>query len=112
MIRWMGAVGRFWYEFVVGDDWRIATGVVAALGITALLASNNRPARLVDRGCRCVGSVAAEHPKSGQATTHSVVAGYIACSQHFLSRSSKTLGTKEKWRHGYTSLPRLCLSFT
>ena len=38
MIRWMGAVGRFWYEFVVGDDWRIATGVVAALGITALLA--------------------------------------------------------------------------
>jgi hypothetical protein len=34
----MGAVGRFWYEFVVGDDWRISTGVVAALGITALLA--------------------------------------------------------------------------
>jgi hypothetical protein len=34
----MGAVGRFWYEFIVGDDWRIATGVVAALGITALLA--------------------------------------------------------------------------
>ncbi len=38
MIRWMGAVGRFWYEFIVGDDWRIATGVVAALGITAFLA--------------------------------------------------------------------------
>jgi hypothetical protein len=33
----MGAVGRFWYEFIVGDDWRIAAGVVAALGITALL---------------------------------------------------------------------------
>jgi hypothetical protein len=38
VIRWMEAVGRFWYEFVVGDDWRISTGVVAALGITALLA--------------------------------------------------------------------------
>ncbi len=38
MIRWMGAVGRFWYEFIIGDDWRMATGVVAALGITALLA--------------------------------------------------------------------------
>jgi hypothetical protein len=38
VIRWMGAVGRFWYEFIIGDDWRIATGVVAALGITALLA--------------------------------------------------------------------------
>jgi hypothetical protein len=38
VIRWMGAVGRFWYEFIIGDDWRIATGVVAALGITALSA--------------------------------------------------------------------------
>ena len=24
----------FWYEFVVGDDWRIAAGVVAALAAT------------------------------------------------------------------------------
>jgi len=28
------AFGRFWYDFVVGDDWRIAVGVVAALAIT------------------------------------------------------------------------------
>jgi hypothetical protein len=27
----MRAFGRFWYEFVVGDDWRIALGVVAVL---------------------------------------------------------------------------------
>jgi len=26
------------WDFVVGDDWRIAIGVVAALGLTALLA--------------------------------------------------------------------------
>lgn len=26
---------RFWYEFVVGDDWRIAAGVVVALALTA-----------------------------------------------------------------------------
>jgi hypothetical protein len=26
------------WEFVVGDDWRTAVGVVAALGLTALLA--------------------------------------------------------------------------
>jgi hypothetical protein len=24
----------FWYDFVVGDDWRIAVGVVAALALT------------------------------------------------------------------------------
>jgi hypothetical protein len=26
--------GAFWYDFVVGDDWRVAVGVVAALGLT------------------------------------------------------------------------------
>jgi len=34
----VGTFWRFWYKFMVGDDWRIAMGVVAALGITALLA--------------------------------------------------------------------------
>jgi len=29
---------RFWYDFIVGDDWTIAAGVVAALAVTALLA--------------------------------------------------------------------------
>lgn len=29
---------RFAWEFVVGDDWRIAAGVVAALALTALVA--------------------------------------------------------------------------
>jgi hypothetical protein len=27
----------FWYDFVVGDDWRIAAAVVIALAVTALL---------------------------------------------------------------------------
>jgi hypothetical protein len=31
---------RFWYDFVVGDDWTIAAGVVVALVVTALLAHN------------------------------------------------------------------------
>ena len=30
---------RFWYEFVVGDDWRVAVGVGAAIGLTAVLSS-------------------------------------------------------------------------
>jgi hypothetical protein len=29
---------RFLWEFVIGDDWRIAAGVVVALGITAAVA--------------------------------------------------------------------------
>ena len=36
-MRYVAAFGRFWWEFVVGEDWRIAAGVVAALAVGALL---------------------------------------------------------------------------
>jgi hypothetical protein len=29
--------GRFWWDFIVGDDWKIAAGVVAALLFGAVL---------------------------------------------------------------------------
>jgi hypothetical protein len=29
--------GRFWWDFVVGDDWRAAVGVVVGIGLTAAL---------------------------------------------------------------------------
>jgi hypothetical protein len=32
------AVGRFWWDFVVGDDPLVAAGVVAAIGLSAALA--------------------------------------------------------------------------
>ncbi len=38
-MRRLKAFGLFWYDFVVGDDWRIAVGLVAALGLTAILVS-------------------------------------------------------------------------
>jgi hypothetical protein len=28
---------RFWWDFVVGDDWRIAAGIAVAIGAVALL---------------------------------------------------------------------------
>jgi len=31
------AFGRFWWDFVVGDDWRVGAGVAAGLGLTWLL---------------------------------------------------------------------------
>ena len=36
--------GRFWWDFVIGDDWRIAAGVAIALGATAALAAVDEPA--------------------------------------------------------------------
>jgi hypothetical protein len=38
-VRYVIAFLRFWYEFIVGDDWRIALAVVVAIGLTALLVS-------------------------------------------------------------------------
>jgi hypothetical protein len=32
---------RFWYDFVVGDDWRIAAGVVLVLAAGALLVATD-----------------------------------------------------------------------
>jgi hypothetical protein len=37
-VRYLRAFGRFWWSFVVGDDWLVAAAVAAALGVTALLA--------------------------------------------------------------------------
>lgn len=38
-MRWVKGFGRFWWDFIVGDDWRVAAGVVLALGCGALLAA-------------------------------------------------------------------------
>lgn len=34
MIRFAKGFGQFWYDFVVGDDWKIAFAVVTTLAIT------------------------------------------------------------------------------
>lgn len=35
----LAAFGRFWWDFVIGDDWRVAVGVGLAIGATALVAA-------------------------------------------------------------------------
>jgi hypothetical protein len=40
----MRRFGRFWWDFVVGDDWRVAAGIASALGLTALLGTTSVPA--------------------------------------------------------------------
>jgi hypothetical protein len=36
-VRLLKSFGQFWYEFIIGDDWKIAAAVVVALGLTVLL---------------------------------------------------------------------------
>jgi tryptophan-rich sensory protein len=33
------AFGAFWYDFVVGDDWRVAVGVAVALAVTGVVST-------------------------------------------------------------------------
>jgi hypothetical protein len=37
MIRFAKGFGQFWYDFIVGDDWKVATAVFIALGVTLAL---------------------------------------------------------------------------
>ena len=39
-MSFLRAVGRFCYDLVIGDDWKIAAAVVAALGAAAILATS------------------------------------------------------------------------
>ena len=37
IVRWIVAFFRFWYHFIIGDDWTVAAAVVTGLILTALL---------------------------------------------------------------------------
>jgi hypothetical protein len=43
-MTWLLGFGKFWYDFIVGDDWRVAVGVIVGTAATALLAHNAMPA--------------------------------------------------------------------
>ena len=36
-MSYLRSFGRFWWDFIVGDDWRVAAGIAVALGLTVLL---------------------------------------------------------------------------
>lgn len=44
MLAGLSAFGRFWYRFIVGDDWVIAATVLPTLVVVALLVRAGVPA--------------------------------------------------------------------
>lgn len=36
-MKWLASFGRFWYDFIVGDDWTIAVEVILAVALTAAI---------------------------------------------------------------------------
>jgi hypothetical protein len=43
-VRFVTRFLRFWADFLIGDDWTIALGVVVTVAVTALLVSAGVPA--------------------------------------------------------------------
>ena len=39
----MRRFAAFWWNFLVGDDWRVAAGILVAFGLTAALAATSVP---------------------------------------------------------------------
>ena len=72
-MRFATAFLRFWWDFLIGEDWRIAAGVVAVLGGGALLvaqtgAPDGLVAALTALGILLVaiGSIAASALRAGR----------------------------------------------
>jgi hypothetical protein len=47
LMSWLVGFGRFWYRFIIGDDWTAAAAVAIGLLVTALLNATQFPAWLV-----------------------------------------------------------------
>ena len=52
-MRYLVGFGRFWYEFIVGDDWRIAAGVTLVLAVGALVEAAGLGGCVAAAGPRC-----------------------------------------------------------
>jgi hypothetical protein len=40
-VKFLKAFGQFWYDFIIGDDWKIAVAVVLALGVLLVALKTN-----------------------------------------------------------------------
>jgi len=40
-MKYLVAIGRFWWNFIVGDDWTVAAGVAVAIGLVAILVDHD-----------------------------------------------------------------------
>jgi len=38
---WVVGFGRFWYDFIIGDDWTVAAAVLIGLIVTGILNANH-----------------------------------------------------------------------
>jgi hypothetical protein len=44
VMSWLVGFSRFWYRFIIGDDWTVAASLALGLVVTALLNAAHVPA--------------------------------------------------------------------
>ena len=54
-MKFLKAFGQFWYDFIIGDDWKIAVAVLLALGVTLVVMATDL---LGDTALTVLGGVA------------------------------------------------------
>lgn len=54
-MKFLKSFGQFWYDFIIGDDWKIAVAVVLALGLVCAVMTANV---LSDGALTILGAVA------------------------------------------------------
>jgi hypothetical protein len=47
LMSWVVGFGRFWYRFIIGDDWTVAASIAIGLAVTPLLNARHFPAWVV-----------------------------------------------------------------
>ena len=40
-MKFLTTFARFWYDFIVGDDWKLAAGIVAAITVVTIAANHD-----------------------------------------------------------------------
>jgi hypothetical protein len=58
-MRFVRGFGRFWYDFLIGDDWKIAAAVVTTLTIGAVVLVSFDPPEKVFTSVMAAGLMAA-----------------------------------------------------
>jgi hypothetical protein len=108
-MRYLRSFGRFWWNFIVGDDWHVAAGVGVAVGVNVLAHRQGRQCVVVAPGQRRAGA-------------HRIVATYPSARGDRSSRADSIAAVAEastdavrrqafRFRRGSSSASRVGLSF-
>ena len=74
---WLISFGRFWYRFIVGDDWRLAVGVAVSVAVTALVAHSAAAAWwLMPASVPCILTISLR--RAAKATTPAVSGHHLS----------------------------------